>query len=130
VVHACDATDPGAVEALFPRLEPALGGAPDVVVYNASGRLRVAPSVDLDPEAVARALAGLGLWRLSRGPGRRPADAAASPRAAILFTGASAEREGGSPAPPPSPMGKFALRGLAQSLARELQPRASTSLTS
>ena len=78
-VHACDASRPGEVEALFARLEPALGGAPDVVVYNASGRLR-GPVADLDPEAVARGADGLRLWRLPGGAGRGAPHAAAPPR--------------------------------------------------
>ena len=55
-IQACDASRPAEVEALFAAIEPALGGAPDVVVYNASGRVRGAIA-DLDPEAVAQALA-------------------------------------------------------------------------
>ena len=41
---------------------------------------------------------------------------------AILFTGASASVKG-YPQSAPFAMGKFALRGLAQSMARELQPQ-------
>jgi NAD(P)-dependent dehydrogenase (short-subunit alcohol dehydrogenase family) len=43
-------------------------------------------------------------------------------RGAILFTGASASVKGYAQSAPFA-MGKFALRGLAQSLARELGPR-------
>ncbi|MCY1643520.1 SDR family NAD(P)-dependent oxidoreductase [Methylorubrum sp. SL192] len=120
VIHACDATDPGAVEALFPRLEPALGGAPDVVVYNASGRLRGA-TVDLDPEAVARALSvsAYGGFLVAQAAARRMLP---HRHGAILFTGASASVKGFAGSAPFA-MGKFALRGLAQSLARELQPQ-------
>ena len=54
--HACDASQPAAVEALFAAMDEALGGAPDVVVYNPSARVR-GPLVELDPAAVERALA-------------------------------------------------------------------------
>jgi NAD(P)-dependent dehydrogenase (short-subunit alcohol dehydrogenase family) len=43
-------------------------------------------------------------------------------KGAILFTGASASVKG-YPSSAPFAMGKFALRGLAQSIARELQPK-------
>ena len=120
VLHACDATDPGAVEALFARLEPALGGSPDVVVYNASARLR-GGIVDLDPAAVARALAvtATGGFLVAQAAARRMLP---HRHGAILFTGASASVKGFSESAPFA-MGKFALRGLAQSLSRELQPR-------
>src|ERR671916_2248846 len=53
--HPADASRPEDVAALFVHMEGALGGAPDVVVYNASARLR-GPLVNLDPGAVAQAL--------------------------------------------------------------------------
>lgn len=119
-VHACDASQPAEVEALFARLEPALGGPPDVVVYNASGRLR-GPVADLDPDAVARALmvSAYGGFLVAQAAARRML-----PRrhGAILLTGASASVKGFAESSPFA-MGKFALRGLGQSLARELQTR-------
>ncbi|MBE7197625.1 MAG: SDR family oxidoreductase [Parafilimonas terrae] len=119
-VHACDASRPGEVEALFARLEPALGGAPDVVVYNASGRLR-GPVVGLDPEAVAQALmvSAYGAFLVAQAAARRMLP---HRHGAILLTGASASVKGFANSAPFA-MGKFALRGLAQSLARELQPQ-------
>ncbi|GAB6843380.1 NAD(P)-dependent dehydrogenase (short-subunit alcohol dehydrogenase family) [Methylorubrum rhodinum] len=118
-LHVCDATDAGAVEALFARLEPALGGSPDVVIYNASARLR-GSIADLDPEAVARALSvtALGGFHVAQAAARRMRP---QRHGAILFTGASASVKGFSESAPFA-MGKFALRGLAQSLSRELQP--------
>ena len=120
VVHACDAGDPGEVEALFARIEPALGGPPDVVVYNASGRVRGAIA-DLDPEAVAQALrvTAFGGFLVAQAAARRMLPAR---HGAILLTGASASVKGYAGSAPFA-MGKFALRGLAQSLARELQPK-------
>ncbi|MFY9293888.1 MAG: SDR family NAD(P)-dependent oxidoreductase [Methylorubrum rhodinum] len=118
-LHVCDATDAGAVEALFARLEPALGGSPDVVIYNASARLR-GSIADLDPAAVARALSvtALGGFHVAQAAARRMQP---QRHGAILFTGASASVKGFSESAPFA-MGKFALRGLAQSLSRELQP--------
>ena len=53
-VHTCNAADPGDVAALFGVLDAA-GRTPDVVVYNASNRVR-APLVELAPEDVKRAI--------------------------------------------------------------------------
>src|SRR5271157_5177390 len=52
---AADASDPAQVAKLFDEVTERIG-EPDVVIYNASGRLR-GPFVDLDPAAVAQALA-------------------------------------------------------------------------
>jgi NAD(P)-dependent dehydrogenase (short-subunit alcohol dehydrogenase family) len=119
-VHACGASDPGAVEALFARLEPTLGGSPDVVVYNASGRLR-GPVVDLDPAAMAQSLmvSAYGGFLVAQAAARRMLP---HRHGAILLTGASASVKGFAGSSPFA-MGKFALRGLGQSLARELQPK-------
>lgn len=118
-VRMCDASQPAEVEAMFARFEPFLGGAPDVVVYNASGRLR-GPLVDLDAEEVAKALAvtAYGGFLVTQAAARRMLP---HRHGAILLTGASASVKG-FPGSAPFAMGKFALRGLAQSAARELQP--------
>lgn len=119
-VHACDASRPAEVEALFARLEPALGGAPDVVIYNASGRLR-GSIADLDPDAVAQSLmvSAYGGFLVAQAAARRMLP---HRHGAILLTGASASVKGFAGSAPFA-MGKFALRGLGQSLARELQPQ-------
>ena len=119
-VQACDASRPGDVEDLFVRMEPALGGSPDVVVYNASGRLR-GPLVDLDPGDVAQALmvSAYGGFLVAQAAARRMLPQG---HGAILLTGASASVKGYAGSAPFA-MGKFALRGLGQSLARELQPQ-------
>ncbi len=116
---ACDAADAAAVATLFEQVE-AKGGAPDVVVYNASGRVR-GPVATLDPEAVARALAvsAFGGFLVGQRAARRMLDAGSG---AILFTGASASVKGYAESAAFA-MGKFALRGLAQSMARELAPK-------
>ena len=116
---ACDAVDPDQVRRLFSEVERALG-EPDVVVYNASGRVR-GPLVELEPEEVERALAvtAFGGFLVAQEAARRML---ARKRGAILFTGASASVKG-YPQSAPFAMGKFALRGLAQSMAREFAPQ-------
>lgn len=120
VAVACDATKPAQVDALFDTMEREFGGPPDVVIYNASARAR-GPFVDLDSELVAQAIAvsAFGGFLVAQRAARRMC---AQKRGAILFTGASASVKGYAQSAPFA-MGKFALRGLAQSLARELSPQ-------
>jgi NAD(P)-dependent dehydrogenase (short-subunit alcohol dehydrogenase family) len=115
---ACDAARPADVEALFSALD-AKSGAPEVVVYNASYRTR-GDFIDLDPAEVANTLAvsAYGGFLVAQAAARRMLP---KRRGAILFTGASASVKGYARSAPFA-MGKFALRGLAQSLARELAP--------
>ncbi len=116
---ACDAVDPEQVARLFDEVEKALG-APDVVVYNASARAR-GPLIDLDPTEVERAIAvsAFGGFLVAQQAVRRMLPKS---KGAVLFTGASASVKGYARSAPFA-MGKFALRGLAQSLARELAPQ-------
>jgi NAD(P)-dependent dehydrogenase (short-subunit alcohol dehydrogenase family) len=118
--HPCDVSDPKQVAALFSAMDEALGGAPDVVVYNPSARVR-GPLIKLDSADVARALAvtAYGGFLVAQAAARRMLPHG---RGAILFTGASASVKG-YPGSAPFAMGKFALRGLAQSMARELAPK-------
>jgi NAD(P)-dependent dehydrogenase (short-subunit alcohol dehydrogenase family) len=119
-VHACDASAPKDVDALFTAMDSALGGPPDVVVYNASGRQR-GPFVDLDRDQVAQSImvSAYGGFLVAQAAAKRML---ANGKGAILFTGASASVKGYAQSAPFA-MGKFALRGLAQSLARELSPK-------
>jgi NAD(P)-dependent dehydrogenase (short-subunit alcohol dehydrogenase family) len=116
---ACDATDLNQVAKLFADVESAFG-APDVVVYNASYRTR-GPVAELDPAEVAKSIAvsAYGGFLVAQQAVKRMV-----PRGhgAILFTGASASVKGYAQSAPFA-MGKFALRGLAQSMARELSPQ-------
>jgi NAD(P)-dependent dehydrogenase (short-subunit alcohol dehydrogenase family) len=98
----------------------AAGGAPDVVVYNASYRTR-GPFIELDPAEVERSLivTAFGGFLIAQEAAKRMVPKA---RGAILFTGASASVKGYAQSAPFA-MGKFALRGLAQSMARELSPQ-------
>jgi NAD(P)-dependent dehydrogenase (short-subunit alcohol dehydrogenase family) len=115
---ACEATEPEEVAGLFDAVVATIG-TPDIVVYNASGRAR-GPVTDLDPADVARAIAvsGYGGFLVAQQAARLMA---ARGSGAILLTGASASVKG-YPNSSAFAMGKFALRGLAQSMARELSP--------
>jgi NAD(P)-dependent dehydrogenase (short-subunit alcohol dehydrogenase family) len=116
---ACDATKRSDVTKLYADVEAALG-VPDVVVYNASYRTR-GPVAELDPVEVEKSLivSAFGGFLVAQEAVKRML-----PRAhgAILFTGASASVKGYAQSAPFA-MGKFALRGLAQSMARELSPQ-------
>jgi NAD(P)-dependent dehydrogenase (short-subunit alcohol dehydrogenase family) len=116
---ACDASRPAEVEKLFADVDASLG-APDLVVYNASFRTR-GPFLELDPADVEKALAvsAYGGFLVGQQAARRMVPKA---HGAIVFTGASASVKGYAQSAPFA-MGKFALRGLAQSMARELSPQ-------
>ena len=118
-VHKCNAADPNDVAALFAAVE-ARSGAPDVVVYNASARVRGA-LVDLAPEDVKRAIeiSAFGAFLVSQQAARRMLP---NNQGAILLSGATAGVKGFALSATFA-MGKFALRGLAQSMARELSPK-------
>jgi NADP-dependent 3-hydroxy acid dehydrogenase YdfG len=116
---ACDAVKPDAVAKLYADLAGMLGD-PYAVVYNASYRTR-GPVLDLDPAEVEKSLAvtAFGGFLVAQEAARRMVPKGAG---AILFTGASASVKGYAQSAPFA-MGKFALRGLAQSMARELAPQ-------
>ena len=116
---ACDATEADQVQRLFDSVEAEIG-APDVVVYNASARAR-GPFVELAAADVARALnvSAFGGFLIAQQAVRRMLP---NKHGAVLFTGASASVKGYAQSAPFA-MGKFALRGLAQSMARELAPQ-------
>ena len=117
--HVCDAADPAAVAGLFAAVEAAQG-APDLVLYNPSFRVR-GPLVELDPEQVRKSLevSAFGAFLVAQQAARRMLPAG---RGAIALTGASAGIKGFAQSAPFA-MGKFALRGLAQSMAREFSPQ-------
>ncbi len=116
---ACDATQPDQVTHLFEQVDAAIG-VPNLVVFNASARAPGAIT-ELDPALVERALA-IGAFA-----GFLVAQLAAQrmvPKGegCILLTGASASVKGYKKSAAFA-MAKFALRGLAQSMARELAPQ-------
>jgi NAD(P)-dependent dehydrogenase (short-subunit alcohol dehydrogenase family) len=118
-VHACNATDQKDVAGLFAELD-AKGRTPDVVVYNASTHMR-GPLVELPPDDVKRAIEILafGGFLVSQQAARRMLP---KNHGAIFLTGATASVKGFALSATFA-MGKFALRGLAQSMARELSPQ-------
>lgn len=116
---ACDAGNPADVAALFKAVDAQLG-ALDAVLYNASGRVR-GPFIELDHAEVEQAIkvTAFGGFLVAQEAAKRMLKRG---QGAILFTGASASVKGYAQSAPFA-MGKFALRGLAQSLARELSPK-------
>ena len=112
----CNASEDHEVAALF----AGLGRAPEVVVYNASFRVR-GPFVDLAPADVRKTLdvTAFGAFLVAQQAARMMIP---EKRGTILLTGASAGVKGYAQSAPFA-MGKFALRGLAQSMARELHPK-------
>ncbi len=115
----CDAAEAGDMEKVFAEAD-ALGEPLEIAIYNPSARVR-GPITELEPEAVKSAvlITGYGAFLMAQQAAKRML-----PRGhgAILFTGASAGVKG-YPRSSTFAMGKFALRGLAQSLARELHPQ-------
>jgi NAD(P)-dependent dehydrogenase (short-subunit alcohol dehydrogenase family) len=120
-VATCDASRTEDVNRLFAELD----GRLDVVVYNPSARQR-GPLTELDPEAVRQAIevTAFGAFLVGQAAALRMEgqDEAEGRRGTILFTGASAGVKG-FPLSAPFAMGKFAQRGLAESMARELHPK-------
>lgn len=115
-LHDCDTTDPQAVQSLF---DSVADRPVDAVIYNA-GAFEPGPVVDIDAADFERC------WRVGCFGGFLIGQAAARAmlprgRGSIIFTGATASLRGGAGfANLASP--KFALRALAQSMARELGP--------
>jgi NAD(P)-dependent dehydrogenase (short-subunit alcohol dehydrogenase family) len=116
---AVDASEPAAVAQLFEEVEARLG-APEIVMYNASARAP-GPIAEIDPEALRKAveISAFGAFLVVQQAARRMIPPG---KGAILLTGASASVKG-YPLSAAFAMGKFALRGLAQSAARELGPK-------
>jgi NAD(P)-dependent dehydrogenase (short-subunit alcohol dehydrogenase family) len=119
ITFATDASNAQAVAALFGDVDERLG-EPDIVIYNASARAH-GPIAEIDPVAVEKAVAisALGGFFVTQQAAKRMTPHG---RGAILLTGASASVKG-FPLSSAFAMGKFALRGLAQSAARELGPK-------
>jgi NAD(P)-dependent dehydrogenase (short-subunit alcohol dehydrogenase family) len=115
----CDVTEPAAVSAAFEQTEQSLG--PLVCAVFNAGAFRTGSILDIAPDDFERC------WRVGAFAGFLIGQAAARCMVAracgtILFTGATASLRGGANfANLASP--KFALRALAQSMARELGPR-------
>lgn len=118
-LYDCDATDPDAVAAMFAHAADALG-PPRLAVFNAGAFVR-GEVAETDPDDFERC------WRVGALAGFLVGQGAASAmlaegRGTIVFTGATASLRGGAAfSNLASP--KFALRAVAQSLARELGPK-------
>lgn len=117
--YSCDAGVETDVTKLFSDFQSDVG-TPDVVVYNPSFRSR-GPFVELEPEAVKKSIMITAFGGFLVGQAAAKAMLACG-SGSILFTGASASVKGYAQSAPFA-MGKFALRGLAQSMARELAPK-------
>jgi NAD(P)-dependent dehydrogenase (short-subunit alcohol dehydrogenase family) len=117
--YPCDAADEASVKAAFARVREELG-APDVLLYNA-GAFQMAGVLDIAPADLERA------WRVGCLGGLITAQAVLPAmlergRGTVIFTGATASLRGSARFAALA-VGKFGLRALAQSMARELGPR-------
>ncbi|MEM8591004.1 MAG: SDR family NAD(P)-dependent oxidoreductase [Pseudomonadota bacterium] len=118
-VHAADATDGAAIAKIIDGIE----GRLDVAIYNPSARVR-GSITELDPETVRKSVevTAFGAFLMGQAAARRMLTQDGDTKGTILFTGASAGVKG-FPLSATFAMGKFAQRGLAQSMARELHPK-------
>ena len=115
----CDASDINEVSSLFRELDQSFG-IPNLVIYNPSSRIRGAIG-DLDPKETQEAIniTCFGGFLVAQEASKRMLK---NKKGSIFFTGASASIKGFANSSVFA-MGKFGLRGLAQSLARELHPQ-------
>lgn len=118
-VFACDAIRQTEVERLFHQVVSDIG-VPDIVIYNA-GVFTRGPIVNVEPVETKNNLLtnAFGAFLVGQQSARYMLE---QRWGAILFTGASAAVKGYTESAPFA-MGKFALRGLCQSMARELAPK-------
>lgn len=119
LAYAADAQSPPAIEGVFAEVDKVFG-PPDLVVFNAAMRYR-GPVEVLDPADVmdAYAVGAFGGFLTAQAAARRMLGRGAG---SLFFTGATASVKA-MPHSVPFAMAKFALRALAQGLARELGPR-------
>ncbi len=117
--YGCDATVETAVDDLFAAVERDLG-RPQLVVFNAGGYVRK-PIAELSVSDVENTWRNncLGGFLVGRAAARAMLPASGG---TIIFTGATAAMRGGVNFAAFA-MGKFGLRALAQSMARELGPK-------
>ena len=115
----CDSSDADQVQKLFAQTDK-IFGVPSIVVYNPSERIR-GDITTLDPQKTKLALETtcFGAFLVAQQAAIRMISEGSG---SIFFTGASAGVKGFANSSVFA-MGKFGLRGLAQSLARELQPK-------
>lgn len=121
--YACNTTSETDVMALFKAAEADLG-VMDVSIYNASGRVRKpVADITLDEFTDSWESSCLGGFLVGREAARRLGPRCSQGGAgSIFFTGATASMKGFAHSATFA-VGKFGLRGLAESMARELQPQ-------
>ena len=118
ITISCDASDIKSVQNLFKEIDKI--GVPNLVIYNPS--MRVKGSItEIDAIKVQKAInvTCFGAFLVSQEASKRMLERKSG---SIFFTGATAGVKGFANSSAFA-MGKFALRGLAQSLARELHPQ-------
>ncbi|WP_338749204.1 SDR family NAD(P)-dependent oxidoreductase [Janibacter alittae] len=115
----CDASVPDSVAELFETID-GMDGSLDVAVYNPSPWIR-GSITELDPLDVREVLevTAFGAFLVAQHAAGRMLNSGGG---TMLFTGASSSVKG-YPESAPYAMGKFAVRGMCQSLARELHPQ-------
>jgi NAD(P)-dependent dehydrogenase (short-subunit alcohol dehydrogenase family) len=120
--YACDATDQAAVRQLFSTVTADLG-VPTLAVFNAGAFVRKGV-LDTSAEEFERCwrVGCLGGFLVGREAARAMLANSAEHKGTIIFTGATASLRGGALFQNLA-VGKFGLRALAQSMARELQPQ-------
>ena len=116
----CDSSNTESVSNLFKKVDELIG-TPNLVIYNASSRPQRAGIVDLDPMETQKAIniTCFGAFLVAQEAAKKMIKRKSG---CIFFTGATAGIKGFANSSAFA-MGKFGLRGLAQSLARELHPK-------
>ena len=118
--YSCDSSDIKSVSNLFKETDKSIG-TPNLVIYNASSRPKRASVVDLDPMETQKVIntTCFGAFLVAQEATKRMVERKSG---SIFFTGATASVKGFANSSAFA-MGKFGLRGLTQSLARELHPK-------
>ena len=116
----CDASNVKDVSNLFKQTDKLIG-IPNLVIYNASSSPKKSSVVELDPIETQKSIniTCFGAFLVAQEAAKRMLK---RKNGSIFFTGATAGIKGFANSSVFA-MGKFGLRGLAQSLARELHPQ-------
>ena len=119
LVFKCDSTENKSVQNLFLQTDSIIG-TPEIVIYNPSLRI-VKPFIEYDPDEMLQSIKvnSYGAFLVAHESVKRMLKLG---KGNIFFTGSSASVKGFAKSASFA-MGKFGLRGLAQSLARELHPQ-------
>ena len=119
LVFKCDSTENKSVQNLFLQTDSIIG-TPEIVIYNPSLRI-VKPFIEYEPDEILQSIKvnSYGAFLVAHESVKRMLKIG---KGNIFFTGSSASVKGFAKSASFA-MGKFGLRGLAQSLARELHPQ-------